>query len=99
MMLEEIVRRQEDKRKMLQDSWLSVVHHLVAGVLGEGAPKADVRMTSTVGVHILFDTRERLLFQKKRWGFRTYRDVVYTAMRIGLESLESLEKMSPQVKP
>lgn len=96
MMLEQIERKQEAMRKMLQDSWLS---DMVAGVVGlvwkEGSPKSDLRTNSTIGVHIQFDLRMRLRAQQERWGFNTYRDTVYTAVRVGLEALE---KMVPPVK-
>lgn len=91
MMLAQIERKQEALKKMLEDSWLSrVVHETVARVFEQGSPKSDLRTNSTIGVHIQFDVRDRLRAQQKRWGFDTYRDTVYTAVRIGLEAMEKM---------
>lgn len=97
MMLAEIERRQERLRKMVQEHWLvQAVPQILRTVRERGSPRANLRETGTVGVHLPFELRARLRQQKTAWGLKSYRDVVFVAIQLGLEALERAPK--PQEK-
>lgn len=45
----------------------------------------------TVGLKLSPQTRERMQAQEKRWGAKTYRQVVTTCAELGLAQLEKIE--------
>lgn len=93
MMLAEIERRQERLRKMVQGHWLTeALPQILRAVREHGSPASNLRENSTVGVHLPFELRARLRQQKTALGLKSYRDVVFVAIQLGLEALERAAK-------
>lgn len=86
-MLSQVNRRLSalaDKYKTNMD----LVREIVSGIVNVGSPQRGAGI-QTLGIHIPDPMRKELLREGERWGLRTYRDVCYVALQVGLELLKA----------
>jgi hypothetical protein len=92
MMLSQVTQRlsklDEQVQRRVAQGYASAAREIVAGIVSVGSPRRGV-LIQTLGLHIPETMRLQLLHEKKRWGLRTYRDVCYVALQIGLEILKA----------